>query len=156
MADLSASTVRSVTIGVLGVAVLESLLSLIGLLVMDVSFAIVWAAIIFFLTIIQVSSMIIVIPIIAYVLFQNVGVPEIIFSLYFLIVGMSNGVLRSMLIGRGVNIPTVVILIGAIGGMMLMGILGLFLGAVIFTLFYKLFELWISEAESNNSIEKIA
>lgn len=153
-ASLSASTVRSVTVGVLGVAVFEALLSLVGLLVMDVPFAIVWAAIIFFLTMIQVSTMIVVVPIIAYVLFQNIGVPEIIFSLYFFLVGMSNSVLRAMLIGRGVNIPTIVILIGAIGGMILMGFLGLFLGAVIFTLFYKLFDLWINETQSDAGTEK--
>ena len=52
-----------------------------------------------------------------------------------------------MLMGRGVDIPMLVILIGAIGGMMLMGMLGLFLGAVILALAYKLFESWIDETE---------
>jgi predicted PurR-regulated permease PerM len=69
----------------------------------------------------------------------------VIFTIYMLIVGASDGVLKPMLMGRGVDIPMLVILIGAIGGMMLMGMVGLFIGAVIFALAYKLFELWISE-----------
>ena len=43
-----------------------------------------------------------------------------------------------MLLGRGVDVPMLVILLGAIGGMMLSGILGLFIGAVVLALSYKI------------------
>ena len=36
-----------------------------------------------------------------------------------------------------------VILLGAIGGMLMSGILGLFVGAVVLALGYKLFEAWL-------------
>ena len=144
-ANLSALTIRSVVTGVLGVAVIQAFFAFIGLALMGVPFSIVWALIIMFLTIIQLPALIIIGPIIAWVFAQGSGTQEIIFTIYMLIVGASDGVLKPMLMGRGVDIPMLVILIGAIGGMMLMGMVGLFIGAVIFALAYKLFELWIEE-----------
>ena len=56
---------------------------------------------------------------------------------------MSDGVLKPMLLGRGVSIPTLVILLGAIGGMILLGIIGLFIGAVILALGWELLAAWV-------------
>lgn len=146
-AQLSALTVRSVVTGVLGVAVIQASFALVGLVLMDIPLAIVWAFGIMFLTIIQVPALVIIGPIIAYVFSQGSGTAEIIFTVYMLIVGASDGVLKPLLMGRGVDIPMLVILIGAIGGMILMGMIGLFIGAVIFALAYKLFDLWMDEEE---------
>lgn len=148
-AKLSSLTVRSVVMGVLGVAVIQAFFALIGMLVMGIPLAIVWAVAIMFLTIIQVPALLIIGPMIAYVFSQGSGTAEIIFTIYMLVVGASDGVLKPILMGRGVDIPMLVILIGAIGGMMLMGMLGLFVGAVIFALAYKLFGLWISEVQDD-------
>jgi predicted PurR-regulated permease PerM len=146
-ATLSTLTVRSVVTGVIGVAVIQAVLALIGLGLMGVPLAVVWAIIIMFLTIIQVPALVVIGPIIAYVFSQGSGTAEIVFTIYMLIVGASDGVLKPLLMGRGVDIPMLVILIGAIGGMILMGMIGLFIGAVIFALAYKLFGLWIAEVE---------
>ena len=152
-ATLSALTVRSVVMGVIGVAVIQAFLALIGLALMGVPLAIVWAVIIMFLTIIQIPALLVIGPVIAYVFSQGSGTAEIVFAIYMLLVGASDGVLKPILMGRGVDIPMLVILIGAIGGMMLMGMIGLFLGAVIFALAYKLFGLWINEEEEEEAEE---
>jgi len=149
-ANLSALTVRSVVMGVLGVAVIQAFFALIGMVLMGIPLAIVWAVIIMFLTIIQVPALLVIAPMIAYVFSQGSGTTEIVFAIYMLLVGASDGVLKPMLMGRGVDIPMLVILIGAIGGMMLMGMIGLFIGAVIFALAYKLFGLWIAEVEEES------
>ena len=154
-ANLSALTIRSVVTGVLGVAVIQSIFALIGLVLMDVPFAAIWALGIMFLTIIQVPAMLIILPIIIYVFSQGSGTPEVIFAVYMLIVGASDGVLKPMLMGRGVDIPMLVILIGAIGGMILMGMIGLFIGAVIFALAYKLFGLWLDEVQEEEKEEAV-
>jgi predicted PurR-regulated permease PerM len=146
-AELTTLTVRSVVTGVIGVAVIQAVLALIGLVLMGVPFAVVLALGIMFLTIIQVPALLIIGPVIAYVFSQGSGTAEIVFTIYMLIVGASDGVLKPMLMGRGVDIPMLVILIGAIGGMILMGMIGLFIGAVIFALAYKLFGLWMAEVE---------
>ena len=144
-ATLSTLTVRSVVNGVLGVAVIQSLFALVGMTLMGIPLAIVWTVVIMFLTIIQLPALIIIGPMIAYVFAQGSGTAEIVFAIYMLIVGASDGVLKPMLMGRGVNVPMLVILIGAIGGMMLMGMIGLFVGAVIFALAYTLFGFWMNE-----------
>ncbi|WP_201352608.1 AI-2E family transporter [Hydrogenimonas urashimensis] len=149
-ADISVLTIRSVATGVVGVAIIQSTLALVGMIVMGVPMAPLWALIIMFLTIIQLPALIVIGPIIAYVYSYVEGFPATVFALYMLIVGASDGVLKPLLMGRGVDLPMLVILIGAIGGMMLMGMIGLFLGAVILALTYKLFYLWLAETETND------
>ena len=147
-AQLSTLTIRSVVNGVIGVAIIQSILAYIGFALIDVPFAFVWASLLMFLTIIQLPGFIIIAPVIAYVFFQASGTPEIIFTIYILIVGTIDSILRPLLMGAGVKTPLLVILVGAIGGMILMGILGLFIGVVIFALVYELFLLWLNEKET--------
>jgi len=144
-ATLSTLTIRSVVNGVIGVAVIQSFFALIGMALMGIPLAMVWAVAIMFLTIIQLPALIIIGPMIAYVFAQGSGTAEVVFAVYMILVGASDGVLKPILMGRGVDVPMLVILIGAIGGMMLMGMIGLFVGAVIFALAYTLFGFWMQE-----------
>ena len=153
-ATLSTLTVRSVVMGVIGVAVIQATLALIGMALMGVPLAMVWAIAIMFLTIIQIPALLIIAPVIAYVFSQGSGTAEVVFAIYMLIVGASDGVLKPILMGRGVDVPMLVILIGAIGGMMLMGMIGLFVGAVIFALAYTLFGFWMNEVEEEIEAEE--
>jgi predicted PurR-regulated permease PerM len=141
---LSAMTIRSVAQGVLGIAVVQSVFALIGMLIVDMPFAWLWAFIVMFLTIIQLPALIILGPVIAYVFSYADPTTATIFAVYAVIVGASDGVLKPIFLGRGVDVPMLVILLGAIGGMMLSGVLGLFVGAVGLALSYKLFMAWLS------------
>ena len=149
---LSAMTIRSVVQGILGIAIIQSLLSLVGLVVMDVPFAPVWAFVVLFLAIIQLPPILILGPIIAYVFSYADTTPATIFAVYAVIVSASDTFLKPLLLGRGVDIPMLVILLGAIGGMILSGIIGLFVGAVVLALAYKLFVAWL-EAEVKEQLE---
>lgn len=143
--DLSILTVRSVANGVVGVAIVQAVLAVVGMLFMHVPLAPLWAVMVMFLTIIQLPALIVIGPVIAYVFSYADGVGATVFAVYMLIVGGIDGVLKPLLMARGVDIPMLVILVGAIGGMMLMGMIGLFIGAVVFALAYKLFMLWLDE-----------
>ena len=149
-ATLSALTIRSVATGIIGVAFIQAMAILPALLIMNVPFSILIAVAVMFLTIVQLPPTIILVPVIAYVFSYADGTGATVFAVYTLIVGASDGVLKPLLMGRGVDIPMLVILIGAIGGMILMGMIGLFVGAVVFALAYKLFKLWIAEVETAN------
>ncbi|MGB6019257.1 MAG: AI-2E family transporter [Sulfurimonadaceae bacterium] len=146
-AQLSAMTVRSVVQGVIGIALIQSALSLIGMLAIGVPFAPLWAFLILFLAIIQLPTIIILGPIIAYVFSYADTTPAVIFAIYAILIGLSDNILKPLLLGRGVDIPMLVILLGAIGGMILSGIIGLFVGAVVLALAYKLFVTWLQEEE---------
>ena len=141
---LSAMTIRSVAQGVLGIAIVQATFALIGMLMIDVPFAWLWAFGVMFLTIIQLPALIILGPVIAYVFSYADPTSATIFAVYAVIVGASDGFLKPIFLGRGVDVPMLVILLGAIGGMMLSGVLGLFVGAVGLALTYKLFMAWVS------------
>ena len=145
-AELSTLTVRSVVQGIIGIALIQSIFSLIGMAIMDVPFAALWAFGVLFLAIIQVPALVILGPVIAYVFSYADATPATILAIYLIIVGGSDTFLKPLLLGRGVDIPMLVILLGAIGGMILSGIIGLFVGAVVLALAYKLFITWL-EAE---------
>lgn len=149
--DLSILTVRSVANGVVGVAVIQAVLAMVGMLFMHVPLAPLWAVMVMFLTIIQLPALIVIGPVIAYVFSYADGAGASVFAVYMLIVGGIDGVLKPLLMARGVDIPMLVILIGAIGGMILMGMIGLFLGAVIFALAYKLFMVWLDEVGARSA-----
>ncbi|MGB5261944.1 MAG: AI-2E family transporter, partial [Gammaproteobacteria bacterium] len=70
-----------------------------------------------------------------------------IFTIWSLLVGVSDSFLKPLLLGRGLDVPMPVILLGAIGGMLLSGIIGLFVGAVVLAVGYELFVLWMNEGE---------
>jgi len=145
MVATAGATIRSVAQGVLGVAVIQAVLAGIGLLVIGVPYAGVWTLLVLFLAIIQLPTIIILGPIIAYVFTITSTVPAVIFMIWSLLVGMSDSFLKPMLLGRGLDVPMLVILLGAIGGMVLSGIIGLFVGAVVLAVGYKLFLFWLNE-----------
>jgi predicted PurR-regulated permease PerM len=71
----------------------------------------------------------------------------VVFMIWSIVVSFSDAVLKPILLGRGVDAPMLVILLGAIGGMIMSGIVGLFVGAVVLALGYKLFQAWLEKAD---------
>ncbi len=71
--------------------------------------------------------------------------PATLFTVWSVFVGVSDTFLKPLLLGRGMEIPMLVILLGAIGGMVLSGIIGLFIGAVVLAVRYKLFFAWLDQ-----------
>jgi predicted PurR-regulated permease PerM len=69
------------------------------------------------------------------------------------IIGLSDNVLKPLLMGRGTDVPMLVIFLGAIGGFVLQGIIGLFVGAVVLSVGYTLFASWLEEADPTASTE---
>jgi predicted PurR-regulated permease PerM len=73
---------------------------------------------------------------------------NIVFTVYLVIAGMADGFLKPMLLGRGVEAPMPVILLGALGGMVTGGIIGLFVGAVLLAVGYQVFMEWVAEGDT--------
>ena len=142
-AEIAGATMRSVAQGVLGVAFIQAFLAGIGLLVMDVPGAGLWTLGVLLLAIMQLPTILLLGPIAIYVFSIASTIPAVLFLIWSLLVGLSDNVLKPLFLGRGMDIPMLVILIGAIGGMMLHGIIGLFIGAVILAIVYKLFIKWL-------------
>jgi predicted PurR-regulated permease PerM len=144
---VSITTIRSVVKGVLGVAVVQTFLSGIGLLLIGVPAAGLWTGAVLVLAIVQLPPILILGPIAVWVFSVSEPVPATIFLIYAAIVSASDAFLKPMFLGRGVEVPMLVILIGAIGGAITGGILGLFLGAVVLALGYELLTAWMAPDE---------
>ena len=87
----------------------------------------------------------------AYVFSVADTTPAVIFLIYCLIISGSDGFLKPLFLGRGMATPMLIILLGAIGGMMMSGIIGLFVGAIVLALGYELFMAWLNKAEVASS-----
>ena len=149
LTDVSIATIRSVTNGVLGVAVIQAVLAGIGLFAMGVPHGGIIAAVVLITSIIQVPALLIIAPVVFWVFSFAAPIPATIFAIYMLVVALSDNVLKPILLGRGVDLPAAIVLIGAIGGMIQYGVVGLFLGAVILGLGYTIISDWIKSADDD-------
>jgi len=144
MADLCTATIRAVAQGVIGIAFIQMLLVGVGFVVMGIPAAGFLAIGVLLLGIMQVPVLLITIPVIAFV-FATEGFSgaTIVFGVYTFVAGLADNVLKPLMLGRGVDVPMPVILIGALGGMVTNGIIGLFIGPVILAVGYELFWEWV-------------
>lgn len=140
---LSANIVQSVTQGILGVAIIQGVLAGLGFAVMDMPAAGLLAFLVLFLSVIQVGPTIVLLPVGIYMLGEVDTLPGVLFLIWCIGVGILDNILKPILLSRGVDVPMSVVFIGAIGGFISMGIIGLFVGAVILTLSYALFDTWL-------------
>jgi len=145
-AQLSTATIRAVALGVLGVAFIQAIV--VGLVVMiaGVPFAGVLALIVLILGIAQVPALLITLPVIVYIWASgDYGtVAAVIYTVLLVVAGMLDNVLKPLLLGRGVDAPMVVILLGALGGLATQGVLGMFVGATLLALGYQIFMRWVA------------
>jgi predicted PurR-regulated permease PerM len=151
MTDLSRDTVTSVVNGILGIAIIQTLLAGMGFIVMDIPGAGALALVCLVLAIVQIDILIILIPLSLYMFNVTDTGPAIAFLIWNIMVGLMNNVLKPILLARGVEAPMAIIFIGAIGGLIAHGIIGLFVGAVVFVLGYTLFMFWLNEEKETST-----
>src|SRR5215813_10066342 len=145
-ARLSTSTIRAVAQGVVGIAFVQAILVGLALLVADVPWAGVLAAITLVLSIAQIPALIVILPAIVYIWSSgHYGTgAAIVYSILLLLSGLADNVLKPLMLGRGVDAPMPVVLLGALGGLATSGILGMFVGATVLTLGYQIFMGWVA------------
>ncbi len=147
-------TIRSVALGILGVAIIQAMLAGLGFYVVNVPAAGFWTFLCLLLGIIQIGANPVTIPIMIYVFLNSDTTTGILYVIWSIFVGVIDNILKPFLLGRGVDLPMLVIFVGAIGGLLHSGIIGLFLGAIILALGYKLFQMWIEPVQINEA-EKV-
>jgi predicted PurR-regulated permease PerM len=156
---LSVATIRAVAQGVIGIAFIQALAVGLCLLAARVPLAGVLSGMVLVLGIAQVPALIVTLPAIAYLWMSGnySNVTAIVFSVLLFVAGMADNVLKPLMLGRGVDAPMPVILIGALGGLATAGILGLFVGATLLALGYQIFMYWVKtqpdEAHPGTEVE---
>ena len=151
---LCISTIRAVALGVIGIAFIQMVLLGVGFVIMGVPGAGILAVVVLLLGIVQLPATLVTLPVIIYVAStQGNVVSTVIFAVYSIVAGLADNVLKPLLLGRGVDVPMPVVLIGALGGMVVKGIIGLFLGPVILAVAYRIFWLWVEEQGSKAAVD---
>jgi len=148
-ASLASATIRSVVQGVLGTALIQTFFLSIGFFVVGFPAAGVVSLIILFIAIIQLPLILVTLPAIVYVFSYANTTLAVVFMIWALLWSISDNIIKPMLMGRGMDIPMLVILLGAIGGMILGGIIGLFIGSVVLAFAYKSFQAILNATTHN-------
>jgi len=137
------TTIRNVARGILGVAFIQSFLAGIGFLVAGIPGAGLWALIGFFLAIVQIGVGPVIIGVLIYAFIKLPTMTAVLLLAWSVVPMVIDNVLKPLLLGRGAPVPMLVVFLGAIGGFISFGTIGLFVGAVVLSLGYDLFLVWL-------------
>lgn len=151
LADMIVKTVGSVVKGVIGVALILALLNGLIFLLAGVPYAGIWTLLAFVLAVLQLPLFFITVPVIIYMFATKEVVPAIVWTGLLLVAGLSDNVLKPILLGKGAPVPMLVIFIGVIGGFIFSGFIGLFTGAIVMSVGYKLFIGWMDSANETGA-----
>ncbi len=146
LVDLAGATLRSVARGILGVALIQSLLAGAGFVAVGVPGAGLWVLLCLLLAIVQLPPGLVLIPVALYVLSTAGTVTGVLFLIWSIFVSILDNFLKPLLLGRGLEVPMLVIFVGAIGGFLASGFLGLFVGSIVLAIGYELLVSWLAES----------
>lgn len=141
---LVGATIQSVTIGIFGVALIQTVLAGLGFLFVGLPGAGLWAVIFLLAAIMQVG-VVVLIPAAIYAFTVASTTSAVAFMIWCIFVALVDNVLKPIFLGRGNVVPMVVVFLGAIGGFVGMGMIGLFVGAIVLSVGYKLFLAWLDK-----------
>jgi predicted PurR-regulated permease PerM len=147
MAAIAAITIRNVVRGILGVSLIQSLCAGVGFLVAGIPYAGIWTLLCLVLAIIQIGIFPIVLGVLIYIWTTDHTTTAVLLTIWMIPVGLLDNILKPIMMGKGAPVPMLIIFLGALGGFIYSGIVGLFTGAVILSLGYRLFDVWLKEAE---------
>jgi predicted PurR-regulated permease PerM len=154
LTKLSTATIRAVALGVIGVAAIQAILVGLAMLLAGVPAAGLLAIIVLVLGILQVPALVVTIPVMVYIWSSGdySSSSAAAHTIILLLTGMSDNVLKPLMLGRGVDAPMPVVLLGALGGMASSGILGMFVGATVLALGYQIFMGWVAANPDANAV----
>ncbi|MDT6963362.1 AI-2E family transporter [Cupriavidus sp. SZY C1] len=151
---LCTATIRAVAQGVVGIAFIQMLLIGVAFVLKGVPGAGLLALAVLLLGIMQLPATLITIPVILLVFAsEGASATNIVFAIYVFIAGLADNVLKPLMLGRGVDVPMPVILVGALGGMVTGGVIGLFIGPIVLAVGYQLFWQWVDEPPPRIEVE---
>lgn len=141
--ELSTRTIRNVTRGILGTALIQATLAGLGMVAVGIPAAGLLALIAFVLAALGIGAGLVLIPAMIWVFANSEPWIAVAFAVWSVPVMFVDNVLKPILMGRGGTVPTLVIFVGVVGGTLAFGIIGLFIGPVVLALGWELAVAWI-------------
>jgi predicted PurR-regulated permease PerM len=142
---LAGQAIRAVAVGVVGTAIIQTLLGWLGLALAGVPFASVLAAIMLLLAIAQIGVVPVMLCAVGWLYWNEATTVASVLLVWTVFVGAIDNIIRPLLIKQGANLPLLLIFAGVIGGLLSFGLVGLFLGPVVLGVSYTILRAWIDE-----------
>jgi predicted PurR-regulated permease PerM len=143
------STVRSVSIGLVGTASIQALVAAAGFALAGVPAVPLLGFLTFVLALIQLPTLLIWIPAAVWLYLGGAPGAAIFLGVWgLLLINSVDNFLRPWLISRGARLPFALILMGVLGGLLAWGIIGLFIGPTLLAVAYSLVRTWMGDAEA--------
>ena len=152
---LASSTLRNIVRGVIGIAVIQTLVVAIGLFVSGIPSAGLLTFVCLILTIIQIGPGLIVFPSIIFVWMTMNTFVALVYTIWMVLATLIDNFLKPILMARGLSIPMIIILVGVFGGTIAHGIIGLFIGPVVLALGYELLRVWIDDQKVSMEVQAL-
>lgn len=146
LVSLARDTTRSVGKGIVGVALVQATLAGAGCAAAGVPAAGLLTIVALVACVAQAGPLIVMVPSLIYLFATREGITPWLFLGFTLFVATIDNVLKPLLLGKGVDAPMLVVFLGAVGGLLSQGILGLFLGPVVLVVTYQVIERWLDLA----------
>lgn len=143
---LAAQAIRGVALGVGVTAIVQTVLGGLGLAMAGVPFAALLSALMLMLCIAQIGPMPVLLPAVGWLYWQGDSAWATALLVWSVVVGSLDNFLRPMLIKRGADLPLLLIFAGVIGGMLSLGLIGIFIGPVVLAVTWTLLLAWIEDA----------
>lgn len=147
VSSIAAITIRNVVRGILGVALIQSLCAGVGFFFAGIPYAGVWTLVCLILAIIQIGIVPVSVGVLIYIWTTGNTTTAILLTIWMIPVGLLDNLLKPIMMGKGAPVPMLIIFLGSLGGFMYSGFVGLFTGAVILSLGYRLFDVWLKSAD---------
>jgi predicted PurR-regulated permease PerM len=142
---LAGQAIRSVALGVVVTALVQSVLGGIGFAIAGVPFAAVLTAAIFMLCIAQFGPAPVLVPAVIWLYVKGAAGWGTFLLVWSIIILSLDNIIRPLLIRKGAHVPLLVLLAGVIGGLIAFGLVGIFLGPVVLAVAYTLLLAWVAD-----------
>ncbi len=140
---LAAQAIRGVALGVVGTALIQSVLAGLGLVIAGVPFAGLLAATAFVLTVAQLGVVFVLAPAVIWMYYTGATGMATFLLVWTLVVGTADNFIRPLLIKRGANLSLMLIFAGVVGGLLTLGVIGIFVGPVVLAVSWTLLSAWV-------------
>jgi predicted PurR-regulated permease PerM len=140
---LAGQTIRGVALGVVVTALAQTVLAGAGLVLAGVPFATILTIVMFLLCIAQIGVVLVLAGADAWLYWTGQSTAGTFLLIWTIIVGGMDNFLRPILIRRGADLPLLLVFAGVIGGLLALGLIGIFVGPVILAVADKLLNAWI-------------
>jgi predicted PurR-regulated permease PerM len=155
---VAGATMRSVVYGILGTAIAQGIMAIVGLWISGVPNPVFIGLVAGFFALIPIGLIqVVLLPAAGWLIFKGHVAWGIFLAIWsFTVIGNIDNFVRPMLISRGAKIPFLVILLGVVGGLAVGGFIGLFVGATLLSVFFTLMKEWVAVPDENSNAARPA